>query len=147
MLAVLGVGDDDRGVRAGDPDVDADAVDLEVAVAHELTGLTTGAGDAGAVDDVVQARLEDLQQVVTGLAGTVGGFLVVADELLFHDAVGETSLLLLRELGEVFLLLDPATTVLAGREGTHLEVLVVADKVDLESTGLLGDGAGVTSHS
>jgi hypothetical protein len=50
-------------------DVDAVAVDLEVTVRHQLAGVAAGAGHTGAVDDVVQARLEDLQQVVTGLAG------------------------------------------------------------------------------
>src|SRR6478609_8644149 len=127
-------------------DVDADAVDQEVTVGHELAGGATGPGQAGAVDHVVQAGLEDLQQVLTGLAGAARGLLVVTAELLLHDAVGEASLLLLLQLGEVLLLLDPATAVLAGREGTELEVLVAADEVDLEATRLLGDGSGVTGH-
>src|SRR6478752_6587179 len=126
--------------------VDAHAVDLEVTVGHELTGVTTRAGQARTVDDVVQTGLEDLEQVLTGLAGAAGRLLVVPDELLLHDAVGEAGALLLLELGEVLLLLDPATAVLAGREGTELEVLVAADEVHLEAAGLLGDRAGVTSH-
>src|SRR6478752_5430562 len=127
-------------------DVDAHAVDLEVTVRHELTGVATRAGQARAVDHVVETRLEDLEKVLTGLAGALRRFLVVADELLLHDAVLEASALLLLQLGEVLLLLDPATAVLAGRERAELEVLVAADEVHLETTRLLGDRAGVTSH-
>ena len=43
-------------------DVDAAAVDLEVAVADELAGLRARGGEAEAVDDVVEARLEHPQQ-------------------------------------------------------------------------------------
>src|SRR5690606_25766638 len=115
-------------------------------VRDELTRVATGPGQAGAVDDVVEAGLEDRQDVLTGLAGAVGRLLVVAAELLLHDAVGEAGLLLLLQLGEVLLLLDPATAVLTRGEGTEVEVLVTADEVDLEPAGLLGDGAGVTGH-
>jgi hypothetical protein len=45
------------------------AVDLEVTVRHELARVATGAGEAGAVDDVVEARLEDLQEVSPVLPG------------------------------------------------------------------------------
>src|SRR6188474_2699126 len=126
--------------------VDAHAVDQEVTVGHELAGHAAGTGQAGAVDDVVETGLEDRQDVLTGLAGAVGRLLVVPAELLLHDAVGEASLLLLLQLGEVLLLLDPATAVLAGREGTEVEVLVAADEVGLEPARLLGDGSGVTGH-
>jgi hypothetical protein len=51
-------------------DVDLLAVDEEVAVVDQLPGVTTRPGEAGAVDDVVQAALEQLEQVVTGLART-----------------------------------------------------------------------------
>src|SRR5690606_23894443 len=123
-------------------DVDALAVDQEVTVGHQLAGLAAGAGQTGAVDDVVQTRLEDGQQVRAGPTGAAGRLLVVAAELLLHDAVGEAGLLLLLQLGEVLLLLDPATAVLTRGEGTEVEVLVTADEVDLEPAGLLGDGAG-----
>src|SRR6476660_4466290 len=143
---LLANGDDVVLLDAVGRDVHPHAVDLEVAVRDELASRTTGAGQAGAVDHVVQAGLEDLQQGLTGLARAARGLLVVTAELLLHDAVGEAGLLLLLQLGEVLLLLHPATAVLAGREGTELEVLVAADEVDLEATRLLGDGAGVTSH-
>src|SRR6478735_176613 len=78
--------------------VDAVAVDQEVTVGHQLAGGATGARQAGAVDDVVQAGLEDLQQGLAGLARAAGRLGVVTTELLLHDAVGEAGLLLLLEL-------------------------------------------------
>ena len=79
-------------------DVDLLAVDQEVAVDDELAGVATRAGEAGAVDHVVETALEQLQQVVTGLAGTTAGLGVVVVELLLEDAVGEAGLLLLLQL-------------------------------------------------
>ena len=58
-------------------DVDLLAVDQEVTVGHELAGVATGPGEAGAVDHVVQTALQQLEQVVTGLAGTPRGLVVV----------------------------------------------------------------------
>ena len=78
--------------------VDLVAVDDEVAVADQLARLPAGAGQARAVYDVVQARLEDLQQVVTGLAVATDCLLVVAAELLLQDAVAVLGLLLLLHL-------------------------------------------------
>ena len=99
-----------------------------------------------AVNDVVQPAFQDLQQLVTGLAGTARRLCVVAAELLLHDAVGEAGLLLLLQLLAVFALLDPRAAVLAGRVGTLLEGLVSTDEVDAEAARLAGDGSGVTSH-
>ena len=87
-----------------------------------------------------------LQQVLTGLAGTAHGLLVVAAELLLHHAVGEAGLLLLLQLLAVLALLDPRAAVLAGRVGTLLERLIAADEVDAEAARLAGGGSGVTSH-
>ena len=44
------------------------AVDGEVAVAHQLTGLTAGHGEAQTVHHVVQTALHEGQQILTGLA-------------------------------------------------------------------------------
>src|SRR5690606_37665539 len=133
-----------RDAVAGD--VDLLAVDQEVAVAHQLAGLTTRAGEAGTVDDVVQARLEDGQQNLTGLAGAACGLFVVAAELLLHDAVREAGLLLLLQLEQVLALLDPRAAVLAGRVGATLEGLIASDQVDAKTTRLTGNGTGITSH-
>src|SRR6478609_666532 len=127
-------------------DVDLLAVDLEVAVHDELAGLAARPGEAGAVDHVVEAALEQLQEVVAGLALATAGLLVVADELLLHHAVGEASLLLLTELQQVLGLLDAAAAVLAGGVGTLLEGSVAADEVDTETARLAGHGTGVAGH-
>ncbi len=82
-------------------DVHLLAVDQEMAVDDQLAGLAPGGREAGPVDDVVETRLEDDQQVVTGLAGEALGLLVVATELLLEHAVGVASLLLLLELQQV----------------------------------------------
>src|SRR3954464_13655839 len=50
-------------------DVDLLAVHLEVTVHDELAGVATGPGEAGAVHHVVEAALQQLEQVVAGLAG------------------------------------------------------------------------------
>src|SRR3954468_20146955 len=127
-------------------DVDLLAVDLEVAVHDELTRVPTGTGEPGPVDHVVEAALEELQEVVTGLAGTPAGLGVVVVELLLEHAVGEAGLLLLPQLEEVLALLDAATAVLPGRVGATLVRLVATDEVDAETARLLGHGAGVTGH-
>ena len=57
-------------------DVDPLAVDVDQAVVDELAGLRTGSGPAGAVNDVVEAQLEQAEQVLTGDAGEAGGLLV-----------------------------------------------------------------------
>src|SRR5918994_114860 len=127
-------------------DVDLLAVDQEVAVRDELAGLAARPGEAGAVDHVVEAALEELQEVVAGLALATAGLLVVADELLLHHAVGEASLLLLTELQQVLGLLDATAAVLAGGVGTLLEGSVTADEVDTETARLAGHGTGVAGH-
>jgi hypothetical protein len=88
----------------------------------QLTGLATGRGQAGAVDDVVQAGLEDLEQVLTGLAGAVGTPPRSSGGTASPDAVGVARLLLLLQLEQVLRLLDAAAAVLAGGYGT-LEAL------------------------
>ena len=127
-------------------DVDLPAVYLEVAVCDELTGVTACASETSTVDHVVETALEQLQQVVTGLAGTAAGLGVVVVELLLEDAVGEAGLLLLLQLGAVLALLDARATMLAGRIGTTLVSLIAADEVHAEAARLLRHGAGVAGH-
>ena len=84
--------------------VDLLAVDGEVGVADELTGLTAGHRKAHAIDDVVQTALDGDEQVVTGLAGSRSGLLIVIMELLFQDTVDELDLLLLSKLDDILAL-------------------------------------------
>ena len=109
--------------------------------------MATGAGEPGAVDHVVEAALEQLEQVVAGLAGTTRCLDVVVVELALEDAVRDARLLLLTKLEEVLALLDAAAAVLAGRVGTAFVRRVATNEVDTETARLLGHGAGVTGHS
>lgn len=70
-------------------------------MADHLAGLTTGSSKSSAVHDVIETRLEDLQQDVTSLTLGAVSLLVVTTELLLQDAVGVTSLLLLAQLQRV----------------------------------------------
>ena len=54
--------DDVVGLDLEARDVHAPAVDLEVAVAHELPRLGTRGREAQAIDDVVQPRLEQAKE-------------------------------------------------------------------------------------
>ena len=67
--------DDVVGGHLEGRDVDLLAVDQEVAVDDQLAGVATRAGEPGAVDHVVEAALEELQQVVAGLALATRGLL------------------------------------------------------------------------
>src|SRR3954452_20194472 len=133
--AGLGPGDDERrhldGLRPDlddvalgheeRRDVDLAAVDEEVAVLDQLAGHVAAVREAGPVDNVVQAPLEDLEQVLTGLAGTPVGLLVVTAELLLEHAVDAGALLLLPLLQQVLAVLRAAATVLARRVGPDLD--------------------------
>src|SRR3954452_10161032 len=102
-------------------DVDLAAVDQEVAVLDQLAGHVTAVGEAGAIDHVVQATLEDLQQVLTGLAWTPVGLLVVTAELLFEHAIDAGALLLLPLLQQVLAVLRATAAVLTRRVRTDLD--------------------------
>src|SRR5690606_26647597 len=111
----------DADAVAGDGD--PLAVDVEVAVVHELTSLGPGGGEAGPVHDVVEATLEHLEHELAGDALAAVRVLVEVAELALGQAVGEAGLLLLLQLGEVLGGLAPATAaaVLAGRVGAAVE--------------------------
>src|SRR6266496_3360952 len=102
-------------------DVHDAAVDRHVAVADQLAGLVARAAEPGAVDDVVEARLQELEQHLAGDALAPRGLLVVAVELLLEHPVDAPRLLLLAELQQVLGFLGPATAVLAGRVGAALD--------------------------
>src|SRR3954449_702719 len=133
--AGLGAGDDERRhlharrthlddvVLADEErrDVDLLAIDQEVAVLDQLAGHVTAVREAGAVDDVVEPTLEQLEKVLAGLAGPPVGFLVVAAELLLEHAVDARALLLLPLLQEVLGVLGATATVLTRRVRPDLD--------------------------
>ena len=69
-----------------------------VAVAHELAGLVAARREPGAEHDVVDAQLEQAQQVLTGDAGLLVRLVVDQLELLLEQAVDAARLLLLAQL-------------------------------------------------
>ena len=102
----------------------------------QLHGVVRGLAKPGAVDHVVEAALEQLQQVVAGLAGATRCLDVVVVELPLQHAVGEASLLLLLQLRAVLALLD-ARRGRAGRGGRgDARSRVATDEVDAETARL-----------
>jgi len=109
-------------------------------VADQLTRHPTGAGQACAVDHVVQPGLEDAQQVLARLAGDAVGLFVVAAELLLHHAVVKRAFCFSCSCWRIRSL-DARAAVLAWRVGALLERLIAADEVDAEAARLAGSGS------
>src|SRR3954453_14877671 len=134
-------------------DVDATAVDRPVAMADELAGLPARAGEAEADEDVVEAPLEQRQQVLARDAGLRRRLLVVVPELLLEHAVVAAGLLLLAQLHAVLALLLAAAAVVAGRVRAALDAALVGEAaLPLEeellplTTALLALRGGISSH-
>src|SRR3954468_7402401 len=134
-------------------DVDLLAVDQEVAVLDELARHVTAVREAGAVDDVVEPTLEQLEKVLAGLAGTPVGFLVVTAELLLEHAVDAGALLLLPLLQEVLGVLGATAAVLTRRVRTDLDralrglaLAALEEQLHLLAAATLAVRAGVPSH-
>src|SRR4051794_18230166 len=134
-------------------DVHPAAVDRPMAVADQLARLAARGGEAQAHQDVVQARLQHLKEVLARDAGLTGGLLVVVAELLLEPPVVAASLLLLTQLHAVLGLLLAAAAVVARRVGPPLDAALVRQAaLALEkellplTTALLALGARVTRH-
>ena len=166
-LAGLGARDDERGhlqrlgphvddVVLGHPvgrDVHLLAVDDDVAVLDQLARHVPALGEAGPVDDVVEAALQDLEQVVAGLAALAGGLFVVVAELLLQHAVDAPRPLLLPDLEQVLALPGPVPAVLARRVGPDLDRALrrvalgtLEEELHLLAPAQLAVRAGVSSH-
>src|SRR5207237_5101339 len=99
--------------------------------------LGAGVGEAQAEDDVVEALLEELEQVLASLPLRRRAARVVAAELRLEQSVEALHLLLLAQLHAVLGELGPALAVLAGRirpalDGALVRVAAVALQVHLE---------------
>ena len=119
---LLGNSDHITGLDQVRGDVDAVAVNGEVAMVHQLASLAAGVGKAQTVNNIVQSALNQSQQVVTGVAFLTGGLLIIVTELLLLNAVNKFDLLLLGQLSCVLRLLSSSLTagVLVGSLGvTH----------------------------
>src|SRR5579864_7973438 len=121
-------------------------------VAHQLARLGARGGEAHAVHDVVQAALEQPQQVLARGAGLARRFLVVVAELPLQHPVHAAQLLLLAQLRTV---IGQALTALAlDAARRHGELALVLERLDatLEeqigalAAGELAGGTGITRH-
>ena len=125
--------------------VDLLAVDGEVRMADELTGLTAGHRKAHAVNNVIQTALDRDEQVVTGLAGGGSGGLIVTAELLFEDTIDELDLLLFSKLKAVFALL--LSHLAAGVAISGLLRVAHHSRRNAQSLAALGDRLHILCHS
>ena len=135
-------------------DGDLGAVDPHVAVADELARLRARGGEAEAVDGVVEAHLEQHQEVLAGDPLAPVGLLEVAAELALEHAVDALDLLLLAELQAVAQRAAGApAAVLAGRVAAALDrALLLEAAVALEeelhplAPAQPADGTRVSCH-
>ena len=134
-------------------DVDPAAVDHPVPVADELAGLAPRGGEAEPDQHVVEAGLEQPQQVLAGDAVLPRSLVVVGAELFLQHLVVAARLLLLAQLHPVLGLPHAPAAVLAGRVGAALDAALVGEAaLALEeellalAAALLALGGGVASH-
>src|ERR671924_579102 len=97
------------------------SVASRITCSDELPGLGGRRGEPEAVDDVVEPRLEQTEQVLAGDPGAPRGLRVVGAELLLEQSVVAARLLLLAQLEQVLGLLDAAAAVLARRVAAALD--------------------------
>src|SRR5690349_4730907 len=117
----------------------------------ELAGLGAGGGPAGAVDDVVEALLEQPEQVLARHPREAGGLLVGPAELPLEDAVDVLGLLLLLELDQVLAAAGAAPGPTVRARGVRpalqgLAALVVLEDVGAEAPRQLHLRPGVPRH-
>ena len=129
------------------------AVDGVVAMADQLAGLRPAHRKAGAVDDVVQPGLQDLEQVFAGHALLLGGHFKIFGKLAFQHAVVTSDLLFLAVLQAVLGEFLPALAMLAGGVGAaaHRALVAVASLALEEELGALAaaqtaNGTGISCH-
>src|SRR5256712_392962 len=141
---------DANGVRG---DVDETAVDGDVSVGDELPGVSPRGGKADPVDDVVQPRLQQAEQVEAGDAGHLGGSVEVEPELALEQEVDPARALLGPQLDPVVGHLAAADLgVHAGRhratvEGALREALLpLEEKLDALAAAVPADRAFVAGH-
>src|SRR2546422_4542175 len=141
---------DANGVRG---DVDETAVDGDVSVGDELPGVSPRGGKADPVDDVVQPRLQQPEQVEAGDAGHLRGPVEVEPELALEQEVDPARALLGAQLDPVVGHLAAADLgVHAGRhratvEGAFREALLpLEEELDALAATMPADRAFVAGH-
>src|SRR6266576_1549463 len=134
-------------------DVDGTAVDGEVAVGDELPSVPTRCREADAVDDVVEPRLQEAQQVEAGDAGHLRRPIEVEPELALEQEVDAARALLGPQLDAVVRHLAAADLgVHAGRHGATIKgalreaFLPLEEELDALATAVAADRTFVAGH-
>src|ERR1035441_7675031 len=133
-------------------DVALAAVDIDVAVAHDLAGLGAAGAETHAEDDAVQAALQVLHQVLAGDTLLQRCLLEGDTELAFQHAVHTAHFLFLAKLQAVAdNLLGAVLAVLPGNkvalfDGAFLAVAALALEVEFHALtpALPADGANIS---
>ena len=123
-------------------------------VEDQLARLAARARETEPHQHVVEARLQQAQQVLAGHSRLAAGLVVVAPELLLEHAVVAARLLLLPQLKPVLGLPGPAATVLARRVGAALHAALVGqaalalqEELDALPAALLALGSAIPRHA
>src|SRR6185503_1605087 len=128
------------------------AVDDDRAMRHQLTGFGPGRAESHAVDDIVQPRLEQLQQILAGRSLALRGHHEIAAELPLEDAVGAAQLLFFAQLVAVVRLAHAGFHAMLTRLGVELALGVerstraFQEKVGAFPSRQLTFGSEVSSH-
>src|SRR5882672_6799458 len=128
------------------------AVDLDGLVAHELARLGARRGKAHAVDDVVEPRLQELEELLARGARATRRLLVVAAELALEHPVHAAEFLLLPQLQTVVGQPLPALALDAARR--HLELALALQRLGTALEKQIGAlaaselacGTGISRH-
>ena len=134
------------GLEAGD--VDDLTVHSDVTMADELAGSEACVSETHAIDDVVEAQLQHLEEVFTGHTFTALSFSKETAELLFKDAILETQFLLFNQSDAVIghLAACIADAVLPWWEVAEFKSFGGTEKGDAEAACNLFAGTCVTCH-
>src|SRR6266576_3247551 len=134
-------------------DVDGTAVDGEVAVGDELAGVPPRRREADAVDDVVEPRLQEAQQVEAGDAGHLRRPVEVESELALEQEVDASGTLLGPQLDAIVRHLAAADLGMhAGRHGATIKgalreaLLPLEKELHALTTTVPADRAFVAGH-
>src|SRR6202521_4510463 len=128
LLGLLSQADDIARLALVGRDVHQLLVDGYGLVAHQLAGLGARGGEPHAVDHVVQAAFQKLQQRLAGRTGTACGLLIIVSKLTLQNSVHAAQLLLLAQLQPVFRQALLTLALYAAR--WHLELALRLERLD-----------------
>jgi hypothetical protein len=124
-----------------------------MAVPDQLAGLSAGRRESEPDEDVVEAALEEAEEVLAGHAVLAGCLVVVGAELLLQHLVEAAGLLLLAQLLPVLGGAQATAAVISGWIGTALDAALVGqaalalqEELLSLATALFALGSGIAGH-